>query len=72
MGSTMQITEAIQPLDSESQRVEQPLDQQAVVVMTRNMFQLMLVFGFIEGLVLNLPATFGHAEQGACADLLGR
>ena len=49
-----------------------PLDQQAVVVMMRNMFQLMVVFGFIEGLVLNLPATFGHAEQGACADLLGR
>ena len=41
-------------------------------MMMTNMFQLVLSFGFIEALILDFPATLGHAEQGACADALRR
>ena len=66
----MQVAQAIEPLVGERHGIEQPLYEYAVVVMMRNMFQLMLIFSFVEALILNLPAAFRHAEQGACADPL--
>jgi hypothetical protein len=68
----MQVTQPIQPFDGKGQRRQQPFQQQAVVVVMRNVFHCMLVLGFIEALVFDLPATLGHTIQRASADSLGR
>src|ERR1700757_2884865 len=72
MGSPMEVTEAIKPLDGKRKSGYQPVQQQAVGVMMRDVLQFMLALGFIKALVLDLPAALGHAKQRACADLLRR
>ena len=47
---------------------EQPNHQQAVALVVADVLEAVKVLGVVEALVLDLPATLGHAEDGAAAD----
>ncbi|PYV62126.1 MAG: hypothetical protein DMG97_41220 [Acidobacteria bacterium] len=67
----MQVTQAIEPLDGEASTVRSHSNTRgAVLLMMRDVFQVVPGFSFVKALVLNLPSALGHSEQGACADLL--
>jgi hypothetical protein len=62
MFATVEVTESVESFDGQGQHGEEPADQQTVGMMMTDMLQAMAALGFIETLVLNLPATLGHAE----------
>jgi len=71
MCAAMQIAQAVEPLDGQGEGDQQPSNEQAAGIMMAEMFQPVAIFGIVEALILNLPATLGQAEKGATAELAG-
>src|SRR5258708_2412620 len=62
MFATVEVTESVESFDGQGQHGEEPADQQTVGMMMTDMLEAMAALGFIEALVLNLPAALGHPE----------
>lgn len=72
MGTPMEVTNAIEPLDRQRQGGPQPAEEQAVGLMVADMLQAVAVLGVVETLVLDFPAALADAEYFAAADPLAR
>src|SRR5437899_11858793 len=64
--------ESVESFDGQGQNGDEPPDQQTVGVMAADMLDAVIVLGFVEALVLDLPATLGHAVEGRSAHARGR
>ena len=62
MRAAAQITQAVEPLDSQRQAREQPSDQQAVGMMMTDMLQIMAILGVTEPLVFDFPSALGAVK----------
>jgi len=49
-------------VDGQGQHGQEPFDQQTVGMMMTDMLEAVTTLGFVEALVLDLPAALGHAE----------
>jgi len=56
--SSIQVSITIEPLQSQRQGNDQPVDQKAVRVVVTDMFESMPIFGVVETLVFNFPSAF--------------
>src|SRR5437899_1896469 len=72
MCAPVQIAESVESFDGQGQNGDEPPDQQTVGVMAADMLDAVIVLGFVEALVLDLPATLGHAVEGRSAHARGR
>src|SRR5215831_6480815 len=59
----MQITQAVKALDGQSQADQQPVNQQAVFVMMRQVFHAVTGLAVVESLVFHFPATLGQMVE---------
>src|SRR5207244_1671166 len=63
MTAATQVAQPEQTLEREREHHQQPVDQQARRVMMVNVLQRVPVLGVVKALVLDLPATLGHAVE---------
>ena len=72
VGTTVKVTNSVEPFDGQGQAGQQPDHQQAVAFMVADMFEAVAVLGIVKAFVLDLPAALGHAEDGPTADPVAR
>ena len=60
--ATVEIPESVESFDGQGQHGEEPADQQTVGMMMTDMLEAVAALGIVEALILDLPATLGHAE----------
>jgi len=71
VGSSMQASIAIEPLKSQRQGNDQPVDQNTVRVMMTDMFKSMPILGVTKTVVFNFPSACCHGGLG-CQPLILR
>ena len=62
MFATVKVSESVESFDGQGQHGKEPADQHTVGMMMTDMLEAVPTFGIVEALVLDLPATLGHAE----------
>ena len=60
MRPTVQITQAVESFDGQSQATQKPADQHTVGVVMTDMLEAVMGLGFVEALVFDFPAALGH------------
>src|SRR5208283_6118630 len=69
MGTTMQIADAIKPLNREREQGEKRVEEHTVFLMVASVFKTIAALGIVEPLVFNLPTTLRHVIQRQAAHL---
>ncbi len=60
--ATVEIAQAVESFDGQSQAGNQPDQEQAVGVVVADVFQTVAILGVVESLILDLPTALGEAE----------
>src|SRR6266567_4187955 len=63
VGATMQIAQAVESLDGQSQHQQEPTDKQAIGIMMSDVFEAVAILGVVETLVFDFPPRLGHPVQ---------
>ena len=61
--AAMEMAQAVQAFDGQSQEEQQPANQQAVGMMMSDVFETIAILGVIKALVFDFPARLGHSIQ---------
>ena len=72
VGTPVEVANAVESFDRQGQAGEQPHQEKAVGLMVADVFEAVAVFGVVEPLILDFPATLGHAEDDPAADFVAR
>ena len=60
--AAIQITDAEQAANDQSQQHQEPTDHHAVGVMMADVLKILMRFAILESLVFDVPTAFGHLE----------
>ena len=72
MLAAMKVAQAVEALDTQGEEYEKPVDQQAVGMVMRHVFESVSILGIVETLVFDLPSGFGEGIERSGSDARGR